>query len=391
MTEGVYEDYDGIRLEAPAFGRSQLKRALPGVAVAASSVFLLYWAVCVRPSLTPARPPAVAAKDARPAVSPFGELAAGSGLLRLDAVSQEELGRFGSLAASQSAGAVAAPADRFSLSEPYGDLCDLQASVSMQSLALRRAFEDYGDGEPAPAEGPVVASVPINPPLPPRRPSIPGAGPAPAPSTEATAPAAEQGPEAKPAIPDVSGMLARLFTGVGKPPAGVGATTGSHVVAYAAPETTTVGRTSRDDAILRNLTPSAPPGALARYDRFTAVYDIAARTLYMPNGARIEAHSGYGDLKDDPKHVNVHALGATPPDVYELTMRESLFHGVQALRLKPLGQGEQFGRTGLLAHPYMLGEGGDSNGCVSVKDYDAFLQAFESGQVKKLAVVAKLD
>ena len=68
---------------------------------------------------------------------------------------------------------------------------------------------------------------------------------------------------------------------------------------------------------------------------------------------------------------------------------ESLFHGVQALRLNPIGGGFSFDRVGLLAHPYMLGPNGDSNGCVSFKDYDAFLRAFQSGEVKRLAVVAQ--
>jgi hypothetical protein len=35
----------------------------------------------------------------------------------------------------------------------------------------------------------------------------------------------------------------------------------------------------------------------------TAVYDIAARTVYMPNGRRLEAHSGLG-LMDDPSYVS---------------------------------------------------------------------------------------
>jgi hypothetical protein len=38
----------------------------------------------------------------------------------------------------------------------------------------------------------------------------------------------------------------------------------------------------------------------------------------------------------------------------------------------------------------MLGPNGDSNGCVSVKDYDAFLRAYENGQIRKLAVVSSL-
>ena len=132
---------------------------------------------------------------------------------------------------------------------------------------------------------------------------------------------------------------------------------------------------------------SGPP---AGYDRYTAVYDISARTVYMPDGSRLEAHSGLGDRLDDPRYVSERAKGATPPHLYELTMRESLFHGVQALRLNPVGDGEVYGRAGFLAHPYMLGPNGDSNGCVSVKDYATFLRAYQSGEIKRLAVVARL-
>jgi hypothetical protein len=128
-----------------------------------------------------------------------------------------------------------------------------------------------------------------------------------------------------------------------------------------------------------------------QYDRFTAIYDLKAHTVYLPNGARLEAHSGLGDRLDDPRYVDEQDRGATPPHLYELTPREEPFHGVQALRLNPVGgANEIFGRVGLLAHTYMLGPSGDSNGCVSFKDYDAFLQAFQSGEVKRLAVVASL-
>ena len=62
-----------------------------------------------------------------------------------------------------------------------------------------------------------------------------------------------------------------------------------------------------------------------------------------------------------------------------------------ASRLTPIAGAESIhGRTGLLAHTYMLGPGGDSNGCVSFKNYDAFLQAFRAQKVKRLAVVASL-
>jgi hypothetical protein len=39
----------------------------------------------------------------------------------------------------------------------------------------------------------------------------------------------------------------------------------------------------------------------------------------------------------------------------------------------------------------MLGPKGDSNGCVVFRDYRLFLQAFEAGVIKRLAVVARLD
>jgi Tlde1 domain len=59
----------------------------------------------------------------------------------------------------------------------------------------------------------------------------------------------------------------------------------------------------------------------------------------------MEAHSGLGDLLDDPEHVNVRMRGATPPAVYELKLREKLFHGVQALRLSPIGNSQTSGRA----------------------------------------------
>ncbi|MGA2044697.1 MAG: DUF2778 domain-containing protein [Roseiarcus sp.] len=136
---------------------------------------------------------------------------------------------------------------------------------------------------------------------------------------------------------------------------------------------------------------SEAAGPSARWDRWTAVYDLSAHTVYLPDGTRLEAHSGLGNRIDDPDHVAERNRGATPPHVYALEAREQLFHGVQALRLNPIGgAGDIFGRAGLLAHSYMLGPNGDSNGCVSFRNYDAFLQAFHSGQVKRLAVVARL-
>jgi hypothetical protein len=121
----------------------------------------------------------------------------------------------------------------------------------------------------------------------------------------------------------------------------------------------------------------------------TAVYDITAQVVIMPNGERLEAHSGLGDMMDNPRYVNVRMKGATPPGTYIVTEREALFHGVRALRLTPVGGSAAiYGRDGILAHTYMLGPRGDSNGCVSFKNYDRFLQAYLKGEVKRLIVTA---
>jgi hypothetical protein len=121
----------------------------------------------------------------------------------------------------------------------------------------------------------------------------------------------------------------------------------------------------------------------------TAVYDITAQVVIMPNGERLEAHSGLGDMMDNPRYVNVRMKGATPPGTYIITERERLFHGVRALRLTPIGGSPAiYGRDGILAHTYMLGPRGDSNGCVSFKNYDRFLQAYLRGEVKRLIVTA---
>jgi len=143
------------------------------------------------------------------------------------------------------------------------------------------------------------------------------------------------------------------------------------------------------DGGISTKSPSWSGGRGPTNDNYTAVYDITARTVYMPDGTTLEAHSGLRDKLDDPRYVNVKMHGATPPHTYDLIPREALFHGVEAIRLIPVG-GEDaiFGRSGLLAHTYLLGPNGDSNGCVSFRNYEAFLRAYKRGTVKRLIVVA---
>lgn len=136
---------------------------------------------------------------------------------------------------------------------------------------------------------------------------------------------------------------------------------------------------------------NGPDLAALGYDNLTAVYDISARTVYMPNGAKLEAHSGMGALMDDPRYVGERDVGPTPPNVYDLRPRERPFHGVKALRMIPQDESATLGRDGLLTHSYLLGPNGDSNGCVSFKNYDKFLTAFQNGEVKRLVVVTSLS
>ena len=123
----------------------------------------------------------------------------------------------------------------------------------------------------------------------------------------------------------------------------------------------------------------------------TAVYDIEARTVYLPNGQSLEAHSGFGSWMDDPRNVHRKNRGATPPNTYLLTLRETLFHGVQAIRLNPVDVDKMFGRDGILAHSYLLGPNGQSHGCISFKDYPKFLSAYLRGEIDRIVVVPRQE
>ena len=121
------------------------------------------------------------------------------------------------------------------------------------------------------------------------------------------------------------------------------------------------------------------------------LYDITARTVYLPSGRRLEAHSGLEAFMDNPRNVHLRMRGSTPPNVYNLTLRERMFHGVRTIRLNPVDGSRMYGRGGILAHSYMLGSNGQSNGCVSFSNYPEFLNAFRKGEVTRLAVVERLE
>jgi hypothetical protein len=240
-------------------------------------------------------------------------------------------------------------------------------SLAEQARALPPAFP-----APEPREVAEMPPLPIPRPaelLPPGAPDSSRLATGPAPRRTKTA--------AVPAAPADNRSFFEKLLGVS---ASSGPASPGTALAYAAPES---GGTSLSPGI--RLSPSPSPAA----EPGTAVYDISARVVYMPNGDRLEAHSGLGDKIDDPRFVHVRMHGATPPGTYDLTEREKLFHGVRAIRLNPVGgSAAVHGRAGLLAHTYMLGPNGQSNGCVSFREYDKFLQAYLKGEVRRLVVVS---
>ena len=82
---------------------------------------------------------------------------------------------------------------------------------------------------------------------------------------------------------------------------------------------------------LASLTPSGglfrrgPDLEALGYDSFTAVYDISARAVYLPNGTTLEAHSGFGGKMDKIEYVSERMVGVTPPGAYELKPRKDCF------------------------------------------------------------------
>jgi hypothetical protein len=261
--------------------------------------------------------------------------------------------------------------DRFAASAPQGVAPQPVQAPQPQVASLPPANRQAVETAPRQPERQVAALVPTPAPRPAE------ARPAKGASVRDMAQRAKAIVMAAAAPPEKPSIFERLF---GK------LQSSSATLAYASAD---VGSTSSLGSTSQNI---AQSGTVPLYDRQTAVYDISAHMVYLPDGTRLEAHSGLGSQLDDPRSAKIRMRGVTPPHLYDLKPREALFHGVPALRLNPVGGDEAiFGRAGLLAHTYMLGPNGDSNGCVSFKDYEAFLRAYRNGEVKRLAVVAKLD
>lgn len=369
--QGIEATFDDLSFEGGDSPQRVLPRIVPGAAVlalaGAVSVWTLHW---VSPTISEVFFSRWAPASTMPVVSkPFADLAIDADLL-----------------AQLKSAPPAAPSEQ---------VASLEAAPSVPSAPFPLpGLESF----PAAPAVPPAATAPLPPgreapqagetesfPLPPARP--PGFG-APSqtttPDRRAPRPDVAVAPPAAP--PDNRNVFEKLF-GWARPSSPVVASTQARVAQQREREQASgLGR----GPLFSFPSPFGHSAPNSGYDRLTAVYDISARAVYLPDGTRLEAHSGLGQALDDPRYVSVRAKGPTPPHVYELTLREGSFHGVQAIRLNPVGEGGIYGRAGLLAHPFMLGPNGDSNGCVSFKDYNAFLRAYQNGQINKLAVVAKM-
>ena len=270
------------------------------------------------------------------------------------------------------AGTEAESGAKFALRPPEeGPAAETHAAAPSETVAdAARAPAPAADASPTP-----VDPVPVQPPLVARWVPLPVPRPPEFRSGRVAARALRAAPvrttSAAPAPPeDTRSFIEKLF-GVESPE--------PPRLAYAALETKPV------DTVFRralSAVPASPTGGIA-------VYDIRAKVVTLPSGEKLEAHSGLGESMDNPGHTHVRMKGPTPLGTYDIREREQPFHGVRALRLTPVGGPEAVhGRVGLLAHTYMLGASGASNGCVSFRDYEKFLQAYLRGEVQRLVVVA---
>jgi len=391
---GIDATFDDLSFEGGDSPRRVLLKVLPGAAAVvlagALGVWLLHW----RGSGAPGADSWTPAPAAQAVSKPFRDIVIDASVLAqlkppVPAAQSAQSARPAQVASVEAAPRLAPAPMPLPALEPFtpapGPAAAIPPAVSLPQPPAREAPEiSETESFPLPPPRPPELAAPAQPQAPERRASRPEVARLPAP---AAAPA------------DNRNVFQKLF-GWGRQtfPAGASPAVASAApVRAASPPAAGEQREGEATGLARGPLFSFPspfgrsaPSAVSGYDRTTAVYDISARVVYLPDGRKLEAHSGLGEALDNPRYVSERAKGPTPPHLYQLTLRESLFHGVQAIRLNPIGEGGVYGRAGFLAHPFMLGPNGQSNGCVSFKDYQAFLRAYQNGQITKLAVVAGL-
>jgi len=398
--QGTDATFDGVSFEGGDSSRRVLQKVLPGAAAVALAGAVGFAAVHLREQAAPAAGYAPSTLSAPGAASKsFPDIAIDANLLA-------EMNRAAPTGAAPQVASLEVAPPSFSPPIPLPRLEAFPPAAPIPQtenapLPPAREGAETGESVPLPPPRPPELNAPVAP-APARHPPQPtvatvspagpidnrnifqkmfGLGQPSAPAVASTTP--EHGVPAQAVTPAQRQVALRTDA---TPSAATGSAATSTAATVSATESTGVGR----GPLVSLPSPFGGSAPGSGYDRYTAVYDISARVVYLPDGTKLEAHSGLGNALDDPRYVSERAVGPTPPHLYQLTLREGSFHGVQALRLNPIGEGGLYGRAGLLAHPFMLGPNGDSNGCVSVKDYNAFLRAYQNGQINKLVVVAKL-
>jgi len=265
----------------------------------------------------------------------------------------------------------------------FGDDVDtsMANATLRQQLAMIQPDAD-ASGDPlmqAPEASDLLTALPdaLEAPLPSGRPKL-------QPQIEETAPIEAPAPKANAAKPEKPATQKQIARSVPSPRSiergSLSQRSAPTMQAYAPPDD---GEPATSKKAFGTLFGDAPRGG-----KGVAVYNISAGTVTMPDGQVLEAHSGIGEMADNPKYTHVKMRGPTPPDMYKLKMRERRFHGVEAIRMLPVDGKVKQGRTGILAHSELLrGRRGQSHGCVAFKDYNRFLAAFKAGKVTHIKVI----
>lgn len=125
-------------------------------------------------------------------------------------------------------------------------------------------------------------------------------------------------------------------------------------------------------------------------DRQTAVYDISAHTVYLPDGTRPEAHPARPKLDDRACCVRRDDWKVTPPHIYE-SRRRAKRCSMACSRLVAHaigGEDKIFGCRPPRITTYMLGSNGDPMAVCRSRITAAVFNAYRNHGIRRLAVPA---
>ena len=253
-----------------------------------------------------------------------------------------------------------------------------------ESVSLKPALEPM---EPTAAGEPVdrkltsssISQSVTNAPVPPRRPAeLRLSAIQTAPQAALRRPVAANTTSAvAPAVSDNRSLIEKMFDQ--RPASGPQAS--GPALAYAVPEGGVTG-----------IARSVISGGQSGYNRRTAIYDISAHTVYLPNGAT--AGGAFGSRRRD-RTIRASCMkecaGRRHQMFTSLLRANSFFMGFKRCVSNPSARAIFSDAPDFWRILICSCANGASNGCVSFKNYDAFLQAYQNGEIKHLAVVAHLD